>query len=180
MHEPLTNLRKVIIIQMKDPPQEEVWRALYAAMTYNPGVGKIIIAVDEDIDPENLDAVFWAMAYRMKPDQDVAIIKNRSKGHAPPFELSGRIIDEPIDSAMLINATLREPFPPVSLPKREYMERAREIWEELGLPKLTPENPWFGYSLGQWTDELEEEARLAVMGRYYETGEKLARNRIKA
>jgi 4-hydroxy-3-polyprenylbenzoate decarboxylase len=59
------------------------------------------------------------------------------------------------------------------------MERAKEIWDELGLPPLRPENPWFGYSLGQWEDELEEEAQLAVEGRHLETGEKLAKRRIK-
>ncbi len=52
---------------------------------------------------------------------------------------------------MLIDATLKENFPPISLPKREYMERAKVIWEELGLPKLKPETPWFGYSLGEWS-----------------------------
>ena len=36
------------------------------------------------------------------------------------------------ESAMLCNAILKEPFPPVSLPKREYMENAKKIWEELG------------------------------------------------
>ena len=35
-------------------------------------------------------------------------------------------------------------------------------------------------SLGQWDDELDEEARLAVEGRHYETGEKLALRRVKA
>ena len=53
---------------------------------------------------------------------------------------------------------LKEPFPPVSLPKKEYMERALEIWNELGLPPVKPQSPWFGYSLGQWDEELEEEA----------------------
>ncbi len=46
------------------------------------------------------------------------------------------------------------------------MERAKEIWEELNLPKLTPRSPWFGYSLGHWTEEYEEEAELAVKGEY--------------
>jgi len=50
--------------------------------------------------------------------------------------------------------------------KREYMERARKIWEELGLPKLKPESPWFGYSLGEWPDELERAAELAMKGDY--------------
>ena len=59
---------------------------------------------------------------------------------------------------MLIDATLKENFPPISLPKRAYMERAKAIWEELGLPKLKPEAPWFGYSLGEWSAELDEAA----------------------
>ncbi len=66
MHEALTNLRKLIIIQMKKPAESEVWRALRAAASRHQGVGKIVIAVDEDIDPENMDAVWWAIAYRAK------------------------------------------------------------------------------------------------------------------
>jgi 4-hydroxy-3-polyprenylbenzoate decarboxylase len=42
------------------------------------------------------------------------------------------------------------------------MERSRSIWEELGLPPLKPRMPWYGYSLGAWTKEDEEEAELAV------------------
>ena len=45
------------------------------------------------------------------------------------------------DASVLIDATLKEDFPPISLPKREYMERAKKIWEELGLPKLKPKSP---------------------------------------
>jgi len=30
-------------------------------------MGKILIAVDEDIDPEDLNAVVWAMSFRMQP-----------------------------------------------------------------------------------------------------------------
>ncbi len=181
MHEPLTNLRKVIIIQMKKPTKEQVWRALYSATVRDARVGKIVIAVDEDIDPENMDAVFWAMAYRMKPHEDIQIVPYRYKGHGPPFTAS-EVEEEEMtatDSALLMDATLKELFPPVSLPKREFMERAKQIWEELGLPKLRPQVPWFGYSLGQWNDEWDEEARLAVQGECYMTGEKLRSRRVK-
>jgi 4-hydroxy-3-polyprenylbenzoate decarboxylase len=78
---------------------------------------------------------------------------------------------------VLIDATLKEDFPPISLPKREYMERARVIWEELGLPALKPETPWFGYSLGEWSKELEDAAQRAVRGEYFATGEMLAQRR---
>jgi len=174
MHEPLTNLRKTIIIQMKNPSQEEVWRALYAVIGREPGVGKIVIAVDGDIDPENMDAVIWAMSYRMKPHEDVDIVRHRVKGHGPPFTSNKQLERLPDDSALLINATLKEPFPPVSLPKREFMENAKKIWEELNLPKLKPESPWFGYSLGQWNDELDHDAQMALEDKHYLIGKKLA------
>ena len=72
---------------------------------------------------------------------------------------------------MLIDATLKETFPPISLPKREYMENSRKIWEELGLPKLRPEMPWYGYDLGEWNEHLERQAQLAVKSDYWQTGE---------
>jgi len=80
----------------------------------------------------------------------------------------------------LINAVLKEPYPPVSLPKKAHMERALEIWNELGLPEMRPLSPWYGYSLRQWGGELDEEARLATAGEHYKTGEKLIELRKKA
>jgi 4-hydroxy-3-polyprenylbenzoate decarboxylase len=186
LHEPLTNLRKLLIIQMKDPSESEVWRALRAAAHRHQGVGKIVIAVDEDIDPENMDAVWWAIAYRAKPHLDMEILRYQEKGHAPPFVYSDKGHDvvsyseRAEDSALLINAMLKEPFPPVSLPKKEYMENALKIWRELDLPEIRPQSPWFGYSLGQWDEELEEEAALALKGEHYKTGEKLKARRVKA
>jgi 4-hydroxy-3-polyprenylbenzoate decarboxylase len=59
------------------------------------------------------------------------------------------------------------------------MERAKVIWEELGLPKLKPESPWFGYSLGEWSDEMEQSAIRATHGEYFETGALLEKRRRK-
>jgi 4-hydroxy-3-polyprenylbenzoate decarboxylase len=185
MHEPLTNLRKLIIIQMKDPSESEIWRALRVAANRHQGVGKVVIAVDEDIDPENADALWWAVCYRSKPHLDMEVLKYTERGHGPPFHFSAEGEDivsygeKADDSALLINAVLKEPYPPVSLPKKEYMERALEIWNELGLPEVKPESPWYGYSLGQWSDELDEEARLATAGEHRKTGEKLVGLRKK-
>ncbi|WP_380676152.1 UbiD family decarboxylase [Salinigranum sp. GCM10025319] len=169
LHEPLTNLREVMIVQMKKHADtSEVWRALTSTISLRPAHGKIVIAVDEDIDPKNLDAVVWAMSYRSNPAEDVQIVNKRSKGHYPGISEHGLSND----AALLWDATLKEALPPVSLPKREYMENAREIWEELGLPELDPESPWYGYALdvGVWNDELEQEAQLAVESEYFETG----------
>ena len=161
MHEPLTNLRKLIVIQMKsDTLDAEIWRALYGASSYSSSVGKMTIAVNEDIDPENLDMVMWAMAYRMRPHQDMRVLDHKDMGHGPRAGAEDNHY-EANNSAMLINAMLKRPYPPISLPAREYMEKAKAIWQELGLPALKPETPWFGYSLGQWPEEFQVEADRA-------------------
>jgi UbiD family decarboxylase len=175
MHEPLTNLRKVIVLIMdRSAPTTEIWRALYGATALNRAAGKYVIAVNDDIDPDNADALFWAMSYRANPALDLHILPHRDQGHGPRSKRNGGE-----DASVLIDATLKENFPPISLPKREYMERAKAIWEELGLPKLKPESPWFGYSLGEWPEHLDRAAELAAQGDYFETGKELGRRRRK-
>jgi 4-hydroxy-3-polyprenylbenzoate decarboxylase len=175
MHEPLTNLRKVVALVMeRNTPPTEVWRALYGAAAWNRAAGKYVIAINDDIDPDNADALLWAMSYRANPALDLQILRHRDQGHGPR---SKRNHGE--DASVLIDATLKEDFPPISLPKREYMERAKQIWEELGLPALKPEAPWFGYSLGEWNDDLERAAERAVKGDYFETGKMIAQRRRK-
>jgi UbiD family decarboxylase len=175
MHEPLTNLRKVVVVIVdRKTPATEVWRALYGAASWNRAAGKYVIAVNEDIDPDNADALLWAMSYRANPGLDLQILHHRDQGHGPRSKRSGGE-----DASVLIDATMKEDFPPISLPKREYMERAREIWEELGLPALKPQSPWFGYSLGEWSDEFDRAAELAVKGEYFETGKELVKRRRK-
>jgi 4-hydroxy-3-polyprenylbenzoate decarboxylase len=175
MHEPLTNLRKVVAIVLdRNTPRTEIWRALYGAASWNRAAGKYIIAINEDIDPDNADALFWAMSYRANPALDLQILPHRDQGHGPRSQRNGGE-----DASVLIDATLKENFPPISLPKREYMENARAIWEELGLPKLKPETPWFGYSLGEWSDDLDQAAARAVKGDYFTTGEQLVARRRK-
>jgi UbiD family decarboxylase len=173
MHEPLTNLRKVMFIQFAPgTPRTEIWRALHGAASLQADIGKYIIAVSQDIDPENPDAVFWSLAYRANPIEDVHIAPYRALGHVPK---SGPRAE---DSTMLIDATQKEPDPPISLPKREYMEHARKIWEELGLPVLKPQSPWHGYSLGDWDEVWDVYASRAVSGQWEETGrETFARRR---
>jgi UbiD family decarboxylase len=177
MHEPLTNLRKVIVIQLKaDTLEAEVWRALYGASSYSSSVGKLTIAVNDDIDPENLDMVLWAMSYRMRPHQDMRVLDHKDMGHGPRAGAEDNHY-EANDSAMLINAMLKRPYPPISLPAKEFMENAKLIWEELNLPALKPEMPWYGYSLGQWPEEFQIEADRAVKSEYWTTGEIIKQKR---
>ncbi|HLH99077.1 MAG TPA: UbiD family decarboxylase [Xanthobacteraceae bacterium] len=173
MHEPLTNLRKVIFLQFAHGAiRSEVWRGLHGAATLLADCGKICIAVSEDIDPENADAVFWSLAYRSDPGEDLHVMPYRASGHGPK---SGRGAEE---STLLIDATLKHPAPPLALPAREFMEKARAIWEELKLPALSPRPPWHGYSLGDWSADWDVFARRAVAGEWAVSGaETYARRR---
>jgi 4-hydroxy-3-polyprenylbenzoate decarboxylase len=173
LHEPLTNLRTVMFVQFAPGvPRTEVWRALHGAAGLQADIGKYVIAVSEDIDPHNADAVFWSLAYRANPVEDVFVVPHRSQGHGPKSE-SGRE-----DSTLLIDATLKDAAPPLALPKREFMEHARQIWDELGLPALKPQPPWHGYSLGDWDDVWDTYAERAVAGQWETTGrETFARRR---
>jgi 4-hydroxy-3-polyprenylbenzoate decarboxylase len=171
-HEPLTSLHKlIIVIFQRNASHTEIWRAMYGVASHRMAEGKWIVAINEDIDPDDTNALFWAMSYRCKPHRDVEILKHKHEGHGP------RSMIDSEDSAVLIDATLKENFPPISLPKRQYMENAKKIWEELGLPKLKPEAPWYGYDLGEWNDDLEHMAQLAVQGDYWETGKVIAQLR---
>ena len=175
MHEPLTNIRKLLVLIMeRSAPTTEIWRALYGAASLHRAAGKFVIAVNEDIDPDNADALFWAMCYRANADLDLQVLRHRDQGHGPRSKRN-----DGQDASVLIDATLKQDFPPISLPKRQYMERAKVIWEELGLPTLKPESPWFGYSLGYWPEEFERSAELAVNGGYFETGKLIAKRRRK-
>src|ERR1700761_8321533 len=166
MHEALTNLRKVMFLQIAHgTPRTEIWRALHGAASLQADIGKYVIAVSEDVDPRNPDAVFWSLAYRANPIKDVQISPYRSEGHGPKSEGGGRE-----ESTMLVDATLKDTNPPISLPKREFMEHARTIWDELGLPKLKPQSPWHGYSLGDWDSVWDTYAERAVTGKWEETG----------
>jgi len=173
LHEPLTNLRKVVVLQFaRGTPRSEVWRALHATLAVQAIVGKFIIAVDDDIDPENMDSVVWAMSYRCNPAKDTHVVKFREHGHGPRSTHG----DEP-DSAMLIDATMRSAMPPLALPTREHMEKARVLWDKLGLPPLRPEAPWHGYSLGDWTDEWDRNAAQAARGDWMERSESYRQRR---
>ena len=171
MHEPLTNLRRFLFLSIaRGTPKTEIWRALEGAASFTPAIGKFCVAIDEDIDPEDTDHVLWALAYRCNPAVDTHVIPNRGKGHGPEFKGCE------IDSTMLIDATAKADYPPVALPKQEFMERARAIWEELQLPRLTPQSPWSGYSLGDWSEEWDACAARAAKGDWLTNGRRSAAN----
>jgi 4-hydroxy-3-polyprenylbenzoate decarboxylase len=174
LHEPLSNVRPVIFLQFAPgTPRTEVWRGLQGAAMLRADCGKIVVAVSDDIDPTNTDAVFWSLAYRANMGEDLHVTPYRSGGHGPKSGGGRRG-----DSTLLIDATAKGPMPPLALPARDYMEKARAIWEELGLPRIAPRPPWHGYDLGDWDARWDTFARRAVDGTWTQSGaETFARRR---
>jgi UbiD family decarboxylase len=173
LHEPLTNLRPVIFVQFAPGTvRSEVWRGLHGAAAFQAIFGKVVIGVSEDIDPANLDAVLWAIAYRCNPIDDVQIAPYHGGDQGSQYSSRGRA------SKLLIDATIKGPMPPLALPKQEFMERAQALWAKLGLPPIALKAPWHGYPLGDWIERWDTYAERAVRGAWEETGkETLERTR---
>jgi UbiD family decarboxylase len=162
-------------IDMEPVRNAEVWQALYTVMSVDSSWPKIVIAVDEDIDPWDLESVFWAVCNRYQPHRDMKVMQGRSAGldeSVAPRDMpaSGRGYPASMTgpqgaSIMLMDATRKWPNAPISLPKREYMEHARELWEKFKLPPLKPKEPWHGVSLGFWREEDDSLVRLTEQGK---------------
>jgi 4-hydroxy-3-polyprenylbenzoate decarboxylase len=182
-HERLVNLRFHVVIQMKKRDEFEPWRAMYAVLAHRADLGKVIVCVDEDIDPSDLESVNAAICFRSQPHKDVRIVTGREIPECPIATMLAQKhagTYDRVDSSLLIDATRKCDMPPLALPKKDIMENARQLWEELNLPKLAYNvSPWYGYSLGYWSEELEEEAELALQGKSHLTGEKLRNMRFK-
>ena len=176
-----------VVIEFHKPVPGEVWNALRAvAASRNLAWCKWVIAVDDDIDSNDMDSLLWALSWRVQPHKDVQIQRGRNTDLDP----SGAPVDASFTdrtypdglggSQIMIDATLNWAYPPVALPAEELMENAKKIWEEeLNLPPLTPHKPWHGYGLGYFPDKWVEAAKRAVEGRYLETGEDYKKIRTK-
>ncbi|MDP6632549.1 MAG: UbiD family decarboxylase [Dehalococcoidales bacterium] len=178
-----------LVVQVKNTSTEEVWRILEAAVKFKLSKrSKIIIAVDDDINPYDLEMVIFALGHRFQPHRDARIITQQAEGlmdcSLGPMEVLERLREEknpqrPERSQLIIDATMNWPYPPISLPAKEFMERAQELWKEEGWPELKLREPVWGRNLGYWSREDEEKAERAIKGEHYKTGEIQAQRRIR-
>jgi 4-hydroxy-3-polyprenylbenzoate decarboxylase len=170
---------KHCVIKIKKASPWQPWQVLNALMGYDPGIAKIAIVVDEDINPRDPEAVNWALAFAMQPHRDIRIVTHRVPGLDPAAYPPGAPMEErrfPFpsgSSSLLIDATRKWAYTPVGLPRKEFMEQALEIWEKEGLPQLQLRTPWHGYHLGRWTADDEENAELTLKGEHFKLAEKL-------
>lgn len=101
---------------------------------------KWIIAVDEDIDPTDMDQVIWAMASRCNPIDDIDVLRNTWSTWLDPTQNPPQ--NRPYGSKALINACKEHRHLPVfskrTTLRREVYERVAAQWRTLGLPGQIP------------------------------------------
>lgn len=175
------------LIRVRDgTAQESISRLLREAAAGSDA--KYVVAVDSDINLRDSELVMWALSFRTQPKEDVLVVPGGKRRFDPSgIHRTGRLDPSanPIRAGgsesssgrgkefylTLINATRKYPYPPLALPRRDYMERALEIWrgrKDLPPPRLR--QPWYGYTLGHWNEDLQAEADLIAQGKYIEVG----------
>src|SRR5438874_3580809 len=101
---------------------------------------KWIIAVDEDVDPTDMDNVIWAMRSRCNPIDDIDILRNTWSSWLDPSQNPPE--ERPYGSKALINACREHRYLPMfskrTALRREVYEKVAARWSSLGLPGQPP------------------------------------------
>ena len=101
---------------------------------------KWIVAVDEDIDPSNIDEVIWAMSTRCNPASDIDILRNTWSTVLDPSRNPPE--DRPYGSKALINACKDhrhiKSFAKRMAMRKEVYQQVVARWQSLGLPGRPP------------------------------------------
>lgn len=97
--------RMLVIIavqQMYPGHSTQVALAAFATITGNYGL-KTVIVVDDDIDPENMDQVLYALAFRYQPDRGTQIL---SRGRSTPLDPSLHVDARELTSRVIIDTCI--------------------------------------------------------------------------
>lgn len=102
---------------------------------------KWIIAVDEDVDPTDMDQVIWAMSSRCNPIEDIDVLRNTWSTWLDPTQNPPE--ERPYGSKALINACKEHRYLPVfskrTTLRREMYDQVARRWKELGLRGTVPQ-----------------------------------------
>ena len=102
---------------------------------------KWIIAVDEDVDPTDIDQVVWAMSSRCNPIEDIDLLRNTWSTWLDPTQNPPE--ERPYGSKALINACKEHRYLPVfskrTTLRKEIYDQVAARWKKLGLPGQAPE-----------------------------------------
>jgi UbiD family decarboxylase len=96
---------------------------------------KIVTVVDDDIDPNDIAQVDWAVTTRVRVDRDIEIIKDLSANVLDPTMTSHEKRASSMTDKMIIDATkpILEPLQPECRPQAQVMERVLRNSAKYGL-----------------------------------------------
>lgn len=93
---------------------------------------KLVVVVDDDVDPSDLSQVWWAVGMRFQPDRATEILRRGLSSHIDPPSLIG---EKGYTSRMIIDATTPFEWPEEKRPvlitlTEEVVEKVRKRWGE--------------------------------------------------
>ncbi|MBI4291573.1 MAG: UbiD family decarboxylase [Betaproteobacteria bacterium] len=140
-HPGAANAYGLVVIALKQlyPGHASQVLALAAQCPASAYCTKWIIAVDDDVDPTDIDEVMWAMTTRANPSDDIDVLRNtwtnrNDQSLAPDAR--------PYGSKALINACMPHKYisvsPPRTFLRKSTYDRVVERWAEFALPDRPP------------------------------------------
>jgi 4-hydroxy-3-polyprenylbenzoate decarboxylase len=163
------------VVRLEQDARVDARELLQAATTHWGGSqAKYLVVVDYDVDPRDSDLLLWALSYRVRPEVDITLQGGRAAGLDPAYAHAGPSAGgmhagdgPPQKHRVLIDATMKGAYPPVALPRRDFMERALAIRQRHpALPAPRLHQPWHAYTLGAWSARDQALADLLVRGEY--------------
>ena len=132
-----------VSIEQRYPGHAAQTAALAAQVPSGAYYSKLIVVVDDDVDPTDLHQVIWAMSTRFDPEKDIDILRNTWSTWLDPTKNPPE--ERIYGSKALINACKEHKhlkvFSPRSRLRREVYDRLVARWSEFGFdyppPRLT-------------------------------------------
>jgi 4-hydroxy-3-polyprenylbenzoate decarboxylase len=130
----------IVCLEQRYPGHAAQALALAAQVPGGAYFTKWIIAVDDDVDPTDMDQVIWAMATRCTPGDDIDLLRNTWSTSLDPAQNPPE--KRLYGSKALINACKDyrhiKTFSKRSMLRKSIYDRVAARWKELGLPGAVP------------------------------------------
>jgi UbiD family decarboxylase len=130
----------VVSVEQRYPGHAAQVAALAAQVPAGAYITKLIVVVDDDVDPTDIGQVLWAISTRCSPERDIDILRSTWSTGLDPSKNPPE--DRPYGSQAIINACKQhkflKKFSPRTLIRRDVYERIAARWTELGMEGTPP------------------------------------------
>ena len=126
----VAQLMTVVALKQRYAGHSKRAALIAAAQSY---MGRIVVTVDEDVDPSNLADVMWAIATRCEPSEQVDIVRDAwTSALDPRLSAEDRARGHTSHSKIILDAckpfAWREDFPVASALSQEDTRTIKEKW----------------------------------------------------